>query len=919
MDVYKMKLILVVLILIFFGCSNKTVIDEIEISYSRKLDEYTIVYPPYNKINPRSVELDFFENNSFDDLILFTYNIETDNTPTVIEFILVQDGVNHLYTIEYPYMGDSISLELSATDFYPNIDVTKNIDKSLIRIKTKGDIDTEDIIKVSIKGSEKILKEKEKGEYLFSGNGKMVVPKSGHYAESNPPFIIFDESIDEARIKISKNIGFNSESTDEYTINGVSFLQTTNILDNGKWFVKIEYGNDLNESRNYSFFISDEKTKTAYKYNSPRKEIERPFVFVNTNDLQILKYFYDIRRITRDNILSKNILAFKAYVEGSLFNWNTNKIYYGGTNADDGYISFEYLPSHTIIMSLYAYLNQTNMTSTSRVVEMAKDLSDIEASSISNYSEVEVSYILAMSLLSPFDLLYNMFNADELLRIKTSILRSGEVLYDYLVSSKVSFDHKDSLRYASLLSLISLNMLNENLRENDVLKWYNFSMNYVDSLIAAYMYNDGSIKVPISQSFEYLMPIMKFATTLKNAGIFNYFDTEAFTRLGHFLSISGYPSGYTMPFGDNAVDDRTGMRYDNGSRNVVMDLLSREYDNALYKNYSYYGYSEALKLDYLPYSLMWYNYNNYGHLPSNTFLYYQYGYFKNIETVIFNENIFNKEYAYFALHAKGNNIDESYNTSHKDRLSFVYYNYGDKIIDEAGFSTGLDDMTYSNIASKYAHSIMTIDDLEIKDYPGTYTYIKSTTNYNTLLYTHAEAKNIKSYDFNLKNYSRRFYYIKPNIIVIKDNVEMLSDMTEILDDEQRLYTWRFTSKLPIFYNDVNKKFVMTGLRSSTEVNILLDDNYSYEITNMNTGKDSVLYIADIKSENKKEVFSPWVVILTKEFRKQISDIDILSFTEDTIEFNTRGRKYFINADYTNISTNIIDYTENRENVIILSD
>ena len=915
-----MKLILVALTLISLSCSNSKTVYEIKIDYNRKMDEYTIIYPPYNKVNPRSVPVDFFKNNSFEDTILFTYNLETDNLPLAIEVSLIQDNIEHLYSLEYPYVGDRVSKELNLTDFEPNIDPSKKIEKALIKLKTEGDIDTSDVLKVSVKGSKKILKEKEKNKYSFRENAKLILPRSGNYASSNPPFIVLDEALNKSTIKISKNINFDDESTYQYIINGKEFLQMTNVLDSGKWFIKIED----EESSIYSFFISDEQTKMSDMYNLsiPIVDIQRPFIFINTNNLSALKYYYDLNRIPRDNVLSKNILSFKEYSENNLYNWNKNKIYYGNTDIPDNSIGFNSLPSHTMIMSLYGYLNLDNLKAMTNVIQTVKDVSDIDITTITDYSEIEASYILAMSLLLPFDLLYDSFNADELLRVKTGILRSGDILYNYLISNKVSFYEKDSLKYASTLALISLNMLNENLRENDVRKWYEFSMNYVTSLIAVSIHDDGSLKVPISESFEYLMPIVSLATTLKNANIFNYFDTESFSKLGYFLSVVGYPSGYTMPFGDNIIDYRTDIRYDNGARNVVMELLSREYNNALYKNYANYGYAETIETSYLPYSLMWHNYRNYGAIPARTFFAYQYGYFKNIETVIYNQNFFNKRYAYFALYAKGNYQNKSYNMNHKDRLSFVYYNYGDKIIDEAGFSMGANIEAYS----QYAHSIMTIDDLDVRDYPGTYTYIKSSVNNNNLLYTHAEANPIHSYNFNIKDYSRRFYYFKPNMIVIKDNIEVLNNITDNIDSNKK-YTWRFTSRLPVSYNQITKMFNIVGSNSITDVNILLDDEYNHEITSMDIGESSPLYVVSVVPKSKKEIFSPWVVILTKENNRPITDVEVLSFNKDTIEFNTRGRKYFINAGYTNVSTNIstnvftniVDYTENRQSVTILSD
>ena len=107
--------------------------------------------------------------------------------------------------------------------------------------------------------------------------------------------------------------------------------------------------------------------------------------------------------------------------------------------------------------------------------------------------------------------------------------------------------------------------------------------------------------------------------------------------------------------------------------------------NPLYKNYAVFAQSEAVNTKYLPYVLIWNNYYLRDNVPSNPVFQYETYFFNKIQTAIYNENIKALNEPYIAVYAKGLNAHSSFGLNHNDRMSFVYYNYGDFIIDELGY------------------------------------------------------------------------------------------------------------------------------------------------------------------------------------------------------------------------------------------
>ena len=72
-------------------------------------------------------------------------------------------------------------------------------------------------------------------------------------------------------------------------------------------------------------------------------------------------------------------------------------------------------------------------------------------------------------------------------------------------------------------------------------------------------------------------------------------------------------------------------------------------------------------------------------------------------------------------------------------MSFVYYNYGDSIIDELGYNFhSLNN--YELFKNADFHNGISIDGINIQDNIGSYSYIKHATNYYKMFYAHAQSK-----------------------------------------------------------------------------------------------------------------------------------------------------------------------------------
>lgn len=469
-------------------------------------------------------------------------------------------------------------------------------------------------------------------------------------------------------------------------------------------------------------------------------------------------------------------------------------------------------------------------------------------------------------------------------------------------------------------------MLNENLYQEEVRNWYLFSLKYINSIIFSMFEDDGSLKASLDNSFEIIFNILIYANALKNAEVVDAFEYESFKNIGKYLSIVGYPSGYTLPVGYTLIDGRSKMRFDNGARSAIMELLSKTYNNALYKNYSVFGQSEAIDIKYLPYMLLWNNHSIKDDAISVLNNEYQSAYFKNIETVIYNRDIKSLESQYLGVYAKGYNAYKSYGLNHNDRMSFVYYNYGDSIIDELGYF--YNDVSKEVFAYADFHNTIIISDAtneyRIEEKPSSFSKIISTTNNNKLFFAKAKANNIYTYKITLINFERTFYYLKPNILIIKEDIEALPNINKENYINGYQYKWHINSKLPISNNNDNV-FTIEGKYSTSYIKLLSEYKLNYEVSETNIGNQK-LYTAKVSTIDNTKKFSPWIMVITipkdnvdiKERRNIINtNISINSFSCTNLSFRAGYKDYNIIYKSTNNNEKIV-YTESRENVIISS-
>ena len=910
------KLICIILIIPILSCSQKKVIDiEIEAVYDKKDNSYTITYPEYNKQYPKFINLKYGKSVKVDNGISLTYNIDTDNIPIQLNIETVENNVKKRLSIENPLVNRNINLTLYATNFNPPLEKNKLRELS-ISIETVGNVDTKDTVKVAI--SEYVEKNKPRE------NITLMLPESGHTAKSNPPFIMINKKSPLVRISISKEPSFTTRY--EYTLRNNSFFSMTNVLENGKWYIAFDENGDTNLRRVYHFFISDSSTKITPITNKTFN-IPRPFVFIDEQTFNVLNALNTANRLQPSTLL-RNLNAFKQYTTENANKWSINNISYTNDN-DTNKLSFENIPSHSMLMSLKAAFEPNNDLLKYEIKQMIRDIVELDEANIENYSHIEAVNILANSLLMPFDLMYDDFSPEEIVLMKQKFIKYGETLFNYITENPSGYKEKDNIKYATTLGLIAINMLNENVNQDQILNWHYFSMNYINGMIFSMFENDGSFKSSISEAFDTILPIMTYALSLKNIGIFDAFSLESFRNIGKYLSIVGYPSGYTLPIGYTAIDNRSKLRFDTGARNAVMELLSKMYMNPLYKNYAVFAQSEAVSLKYLPYVLIWNNYEFRDNVPSNPLFQFETSFFKKIQTAIYNENIKALNEPYIAVYAKGINNNTSFGLNHNDRMSFVYYNYGDFIIDELGYNFYTNE--YNEFANADFHNNISIDDYKIEENVGSYSYIASTTNYYKMFYAHSKANQKYTYPVTLKNYDRRFYYLKPNILIIKEDIEALPDITKEYHVYGFKYKWNVNSKLPISFDNENNRFIIDGNYSYTYINVLSKYELYYNIIQTNIGQIN-LYTAEVTTKENIKKFEPWIIITTipknnvaPAARRNIinTDISISNYTSTNLNFISGYRQYYINIENDNNNDidkiNNIVYTENRESVIISSD
>ncbi|KLI19717.1 RNA polymerase subunit sigma-70 [Brachyspira hyodysenteriae] len=914
------RIILTLLIIPILSCSQKKIINmEIEAVYDKKDNSYTITYPEYNKQYPKFINLKYGKSVKINEGISLTYNIDSDNIPIQLNIEVEENNTIKKLTIENPLVNRNINLTLYATNFNPPLEKDK-LDKLSISIETIGNIDTKDTVKIAINEYDDKRKPRE--------NIALILPESGHIAKSNPPFVMINKRTTLTRISISKELSFTTRY--EYTLRNNSFFSVTNTLENGKWYIAFDENGDTNLRKIYHFFIDDSSTKiipiTNKTFNIPR-----PFVFIDKQTFEVLyNLLYKANRL-QPSVLLRNINAFRSYTAENMGKWSVNNISYSLTD-DTNKLYFENLPSHTMVMSLKAAFEPNNNLLKYEIKQMIRDIVNLDETKIENYNIIDAVNILANSLLMPFDLMYDEFSPEEIVLMKQEFIKYGETLYNYIIENPSEYRNKNTIKYVTTLGLIAINMLNENVNQDQIRNWHYFSMNYINSMVFSMFESDGSFKSSISEAFDTIMPILTYALSLKNVGIFDAFSLESFRNIGKYLSIVGYPSGYTLPIGYTAVYNRSKLRFDTGARNAVMELLSKMCADPLYKNYAVFAQSEAADIRYLPYALMWNNYYLRDNVNSNVDFQYETLLLKKIQTAIYNENIKALNSPYLAVYAKGRNTDNSLGLNHNDRMSFVYYNYGDSIIDELGYN--FDSNNYTIFKDADFHNGISIDGNKIEENMGSYSYIENITNYYKMFYAHAKANQRYTYPINLKNYDRRFYYLKPNILVIKEDIEALPDITREYHVYGYKYKWNVNSKLPITFDNESNRFIIDGAYSHTYIQILSSNELEYNVVQTNIGQNK-LYTAQVSTRENVKKFEPWIIVSTMPknnvpiaMRRNILNPNtaIVNFDSTNLNFIAGNKEYRISIDNSYINTsdntnkiNNILYTENRESVIISSD
>ncbi len=911
--------ILIIICVLNISCFHKKISSiEIEADYNSKDNTYTITYPEYNKVNSDAISLKLKKALKVKNGINLKYNISSDNTPVMLNIDVYEDSERKRFTIENPVVGRNINFTFYDTNFNPPLEKNK-IKEVYISIESVGNYDTRDTVKIS-------FNENNNEDYKTYIEGMaLVLPRSGHVAKSNPPFMMFNRKATTIDVSIARDISFQNAL--KYRVRNNNSLYITNELEYGKWFIALDENSDTNTRKIYTFFINEESKKIAPIENR-YFNIERPFIFLDATLFNNLKNIYLRGRIPPSTFL-RNINNFKSYTDSHIGKWSLNNITFNSNDEDTSKLLFDNIPSHIMLVSLRTAFEATNNILIYDMKQIVKDIVNLEEGNLYGYSKEEATYILANSILMPFDILYDIFSPEEIVLMKQAFVKYGKTLYDYLISNAYKAADRNMIKYATTLGLISINMFNENYNQEDVRHWYYFSLNYINSMIFSLFEDDGSFRASIGEIFDIVLPIFIYANTLSYIDIFNPYTLDGFINFGKYLSIVGYPSGHTLPVGKTLIDSRTKLRFDSLSRSAIMELLSRNYNSIIYKNYATFGQSEVLNIKYLPYLIMWNNFNIRDNLNVNVYYQYETSYFKNIQTAIYNEDIMSFNKPYFALYAKGINVDSSYGLNHNDRMSFVYYNYGDNIIDELGYIAD----TTNNIGNANFHNTISISDnrtnYTITENIASYSYIESLTNYNKLFFAYAKSNPNFVYPIKLNNFDRRFYYLKPNILIIKENIEALPTLsTDKKYISSYKYNWRINSKNKIKLED--NIFIVDAPNSTTYINIISEYDLDYKVDE-NTVGNTTIYTALVSSKEYIRKFEPWIIVSTVPkdiipiaLRRNILDtnIDIVSFNSTNLTFKSGLKEYSINQlikdENKEANNQNIIYTETRENVIINS-
>lgn len=401
---FKYLFLIFTIIINIIACSSKNVtFGEINAVYNKKEDSYTISFPEYNKIYPEYIKLEV--NKKIKNGIVLSYNIETDNIPTLLDICVEEDNIKKTYSIVNPNVNQTVNIELYATNFTPHLSNEK-IKYIEISLESVGNYDTKEKVKISL--NEKINE--------YNNTIALVLPESGHIAKSNPPFFMVNKKLNFIRVYLAQDLSFNNAH--EYTIRNNNFFDITNKLDSGKWYIALDENGDTNLRKIYYFFITD-KTKNINIITNRVANTQRPFIFADSQTLNLLNNIYNSKRIQQSAFL-RNFNYFKLYTSNNVGKWYLDNISY--TNNDNNKIYFENIPSHIMLMSLRAYLEEDNTSFQYDIKQMIKDIALLNENNIENFNNLEASYILANSLLMPFDILYDKLSSEEVVLIKQKFI-----------------------------------------------------------------------------------------------------------------------------------------------------------------------------------------------------------------------------------------------------------------------------------------------------------------------------------------------------------------------------------------------------------------------------------------------------------------------------------------------------------------
>ena len=885
MKIIKYITLLILSLYILASCKDN-VTSSIGYKYNKKTKVHSITFPEYNYISPQFFTIPI-KNIEVNPSVFLSYKIDSKNMVYLIKFIVETDkNTIHEYNIYDPPINKEMTINVLPTDFTPKIDENSlKIAKVSISINGIGEGTSKDNVSLTIL-NEKDFTQTKKNVL----KNDLLIPNSGHYAKSNPPFIYWNGSSNKTTLLLSKNNLFQENETIKYTIKNRNFFMPEKALSNGKWNMAL-VDNNLNTTNIYSFSIGKQSKNIG---NIAKPTNQRPFIFLNTNRIDTLSFWYNYYKdggVAR-NMLGRNMNALTDYV---------NKM--SSTNTSINNLNIDDIPSYAVNFQLVS-LFDTNQTF---IIEKMKNIvSEISLLSITNniegYSEIELANILAIPLITSLNWHNDKFSAEKIIDIKMSLVNKGKILYKHFTENLHAYHDVKNTHYITTLALISMALYNESFEEERIRTWYDYSTGYINSLILTQIGSNGELSYNIQDSYDFLYPIIGYAVSLDNASDINLFTNSYLMNTAKYLTSVGFRGGYINPIGDNIANRYSMLKNEDFIETVVMEAMARIYGNPIYKKHANYGVNDAITNKYLPYMILFNSddinikntRNNLDESP------YVFSYFPDIETIIYNPSPFTNTDAYFIVHGKAKGISDREN-SHNDSMSFLYYNYGDMFIDDGGFFGEKESDYYNFLKSSKAHSGISIDDKYILNHGASHSYIETYTNAQNYIYIKMKSSELYTYPLILDNYTRRFYYIKPDILVIKDNIKALANINNPKYAGKYFYTWRFSTRLDVAVNENMNMFSIFGKNAMANVYFINDDKLKYSIENDSSikPKDSTydnipqLNIAQATTESRVKEFSPWVLIITEKYNKT-KKLEILEVSEEMISFMVDNKQYTIN-------------------------